>query len=156
MKYFTRKELERSAYAQRHGIENTMNEEQWNNMKDLVENLLDPLRKLIKYPITVNSGFRNTFVNIGIGGSDKSDHTCGRAVDIECNRVSNIKLGDTILKSGLPFDKLIYEFVDFTGKDKSAGWIHVSYNSKKNRGLVYKAYKGKNQKTLYRKIDRGV
>lgn len=123
MKYFTIEELTRSDTASRKGIANIPNAEQTENLRALVENVLDPLRKLYGAPIVVTSGFRCPKLNRAVGGVKNSQHTKGKAADIRCmSRTSadNKRLFNLAAKSGLPFDQLIDEY--------SYHWIHISYN----------------------------
>ncbi len=118
MKYFTIKELSATST----GLANTPNVEQEANLKNLVEKLLDPLRKQYGKPIRVNSGFRNLLVNTTVGGATNSQHLKGEAADITGGNVDeNRKLFDLIKNSGLLFDQLIDE--------QNYRWIHVSLKS---------------------------
>lgn len=52
------------------------------NVKALVENVLDPLRKKYGKPIKVNSGYRCPKHNLAVGGATQSQHMKGEAADI--------------------------------------------------------------------------
>lgn len=52
------------------------------NVKALVENVLDPLREKYGKPIKVNSGYRCPNHNLAVGGSMQSQHMKGEAADI--------------------------------------------------------------------------
>ena len=95
-------------------------------LKQLVDNVLQPLRDLYGKPIKVNSGFRSPLVNKHVGSkSENSQHLKGEAADITCgSREENIKLYN-LIRDNLPFDQLINEY-DFS-------WVHVSYKVKGNR-----------------------
>ncbi len=56
MKYFTIAELTRSATASARGIDNTPAQSHIDNLRALVDNVLDPLRQAWGKPLTVNSG----------------------------------------------------------------------------------------------------
>jgi len=56
--YFWLSEMTRSQTALRRGIDNTPNQEQIDNLRDLVYFVLDPIRDHFRLPVTVNSGFR--------------------------------------------------------------------------------------------------
>ena len=56
MSYFTISELTRSATAAREGIDNTPTQSAVNNMKRLINTVLNPARQQLKAPIYVNSG----------------------------------------------------------------------------------------------------
>lgn len=130
MKYFTIKELTKSDTAKKHGISNTPNSQVKQNLENLVNFVLDPLRKAYGKPIIVTSGYRCDKLNQLVGGVKTSQHCVGQAVDI-CSYVNtkeeNKKLFDLIVKLNLPFDQLINEH-DYD-------WIHVSYA---NRGQILK------------------
>lgn len=131
MIYFTIEELVKSSTARRKGIPNLPNGEQKENLIALVDNVLDPLRKLWGKPIIVTSGFRCAKLNRAVGGVSKSQHTKGQAADIrtvENTTMENKRLFDVAMRSGLPFDQLIDEY--------GYNWIHISFNTKGNRKQV--------------------
>lgn len=131
MIYFTIEELIKSSTARRKGIPNLPNGEQKENLIALVDNVLDPLRKLWGKPIIVTSGFRCAKLNRAVGGVSKSQHTKGQAADIrtvENTTMANKQLFDVAMRSGLPFDQLIDEY--------GYNWIHISFNTKGNRKQV--------------------
>jgi hypothetical protein len=131
MIYFTIEELIKSSTARRKGIPNLPNGEQKENLIALVDNVLDPLRKLWGKPIIVTSGFRCAKLNRAVGGVAKSQHTKGQAADIrtvENTTMANKQLFDVAMRSGLPFDQLIDEY--------GYNWIHISFNTKGNRKQV--------------------
>ena len=128
MKYFTLYELCKSDTAKKQNIDNFPTWEVVDNLKELVENVLDPLREWFKEPIYVNSGFRCKALNEAVGGSNTSDHVTGRAIDIDThNKEKNRKLFNYI-KDNLEFDQLIDE--------KDMSWIHVSFRKDNNRKQV--------------------
>ena len=57
MKYFTIPELISSAIAKAKKIDNTPSKEAIQNLEQLIEKVLDPLREVYGKPIRVNSGF---------------------------------------------------------------------------------------------------
>ena len=132
MKYFTIAEMCKSETADRKGIDNRCKKEHVENLKALIENVLDPLREEYGKPIIVNSGFRSPALNKAVGGSASSDHMQGRAADITGGSpAENKKLFNLVQSLGLPFDQLIDE--------KNFAWVHVSYrNEKDNRKQVLK------------------
>lgn len=52
------------------------------NVKALVENVLDPLREKYGKPIRVNSGYRCPKHNLAVGGATQSQHMKGEVADI--------------------------------------------------------------------------
>ena len=145
-KHISYKEGVKSNTATRLGIENKPNEEQLKNMKLLAEKVFEPLRKEVGGPIKVNSFFRSPELNKAIGGSTKSQHCHGQAIDID-DTFGYKKNAEMyyFIKSELDFDQMIWEF----GTDGNPDWVHVSYVSpEKNRNRCLKAYK-ENGKTKY-------
>ena len=69
--------------AKRKGIENIPDEYQITNMYILAHKVFEPLRKWVGGPIKINSFFRSPELNKAIGGSSKSQHCEGRAMDID-------------------------------------------------------------------------
>lgn len=121
MKYFTINELMRSETAAKQGIDNQCTPEQEERLKELVENVLDPLREAYGKPIRVNSGYRCPKLNEAVKGSSKSDHMKGMAADITAgSQKENKILFEMIQWLDLPFKQLIDE--------KGFAWVHVSYD----------------------------
>jgi zinc D-Ala-D-Ala carboxypeptidase len=149
-KHITYKEATRSVTALRLGIENVPNEYELQNMELIAEKVFEPLRRAVNGPIKINSFFRCEELNKAIGGSSKSQHCQGRAIDIDdvYGYVSNSYMYYYI-KDNLDFDKLIWEF----GTDTEPDWVHVSYvDGDSNRKRCLLAYK-ENGKTKYKDIS---
>jgi len=141
MKYFTIEELTRTDT----GLKNVPNSVEIENLKYLVDKILDPAREALSVPIFVNSAFRSKKVNKAIGGASTSQHTKGEAADITTK--DNKKLFYWI-RDNCEFDQLIWEF----GTSKSPAWVHVSLKRNgKNRKEVLISKKI-NGKTYYFKI----
>ena len=87
-KHITYKEATRSVTALRLGIENVPNDYELQNMELIAEKVFEPLRKAVNGPIKINSFFRCEELNKAIGGSSKSQHCQGRAIDIDDVHVS--------------------------------------------------------------------
>ena len=127
--FFDMDELTRSDTAQQRGIKNVPNEEQKRALQRLMDDCLDPIRRLWGKPIIVNSGFRCPELNRAVGGSATSQHMKGEAADITTGSVGgNKELFEHIAYSGIQFDQLIDE--------KGYKWIHVSYKATGNRKNV--------------------
>ena len=145
-KHISYKEGVHSITAIRKGIDNEPNEEQLANMKLVANNVFEPLRVFINGPIKVNSFFRSPDLNKAIGGSTKSQHCKGQAIDIDdtYGKATNAEMYWWI-KDNLDFDQMIWEF----GNNDNPDWVHVSYVSPdKNRNRCLKAYR-ENGKTKY-------
>ena len=113
-----------SRTAERRDLDNTPNAEQLQCMKDIAEGLFEPLRAWVGGPIKINSFFRGEPVNTAIGGSKRSQHMKGQAIDIDdtFGHKTNAEMYHYI-KDNLDFDQMIWEF----GTDKNPNWVHISY-----------------------------
>lgn len=131
-KYFTLKELTKSTTAIRKSIKNIPNKNQEQNLIDLIDNILDPLREAYGKPIIVSSGFRSKELNAAVGGVNNSQHVCGQAADIrtvEDTPQENKKLFDIAQELNLPYDQLIDEY--------NYNWIHISYSPKNRKQILH-------------------
>ena len=147
--HISNKEGTYSRTALRLCIKNKPNKQQLNNMIKLADEVFEPLRAYANGPIKINSFFRSPELNKAIGGSTKSQHCNGQAIDIDdtYSHLSNAEMFNFI-KEYLDFDQMIWEF----GDDDNPDWVHVSYVSRKeNRNRCLKAYKHQG-KTKYKVI----
>ena len=138
-----------SITADRLGLENKPNEEQLANMKEIAEKVFQPLRTWVNAPIKINSFYRSPELNKAIGGSSKSQHCHGQAIDID-DTYGHATNADMFMyiRENLDFDQMIWEF----GDDKNPNWVHVSYVSPEaNRNRCLKAYR-EGGKTKYKVI----
>ena len=104
-KNFTLQEYTKSQTATRRGLDNTPGEEHLAKAKSLFENVVQPVRE--KFGVTtINSGYRGPALNEAVGGSSKSQHCKGEAVDIECPGTSNYTVAKFI-EDTLDYDQLI-------------------------------------------------
>ncbi len=145
-KHISYKEGVYSITAIRKGIDNEPNGEQLSNMKLVAEKIFEPVRTHFNTPIKVNSFFRSPDLNKAIGGSTKSQHCKGQAIDID-DTYGKVKNSDIYwwIKENLDFDQIIWEF----GNNDNPNWVHVSYVSpEKNRNRCLKAYR-EDGKTKY-------
>ena len=148
--HISKKEATFSATATRKGIENEPGEYELQNMELIAEKVFEPLRKAVNGPIKINSFFRSEELNKAIGGSSKSQHCQGRAMDLDdtYGYMSNKDMYYYI-KENLDFDQMIWEF----GTKDNPSWVHVSYvDADSNRKRCLKAYKDENNKTKYKTI----
>ena len=139
------KEATRSNTAERMGIHNFPDSDTLLTMKITAEHIFEPLRNHFNEPIYVSSFYRSPELNKIIGGSKKSQHCLGEAIDID-DVYSKANNADFFyyIKDKLEFDQLIWEF----GDDYNPAWIHASYSLGNNRMRVLKAIK-QNNKTKY-------
>ena len=133
-KNFDWKEFQKSDTASRLHIVNVINDwEVRDNIKALVENVLQPLRDSWGGPIFINSGYRCKELNEAVGGVETSQHCKGMAADCGCT--DPYAMAKLLLRMKLPFDQAIL-YPDF---------LHLSYRDDgENRGqLLYnKKWKG--------------
>lgn len=147
--HITYSEAIRSNTALRLNINNTPGDYEIGNMVGIATYVFEPLRDWVKGPIKINSMFRSEKLNTAIGGSSRSQHCQGRAIDLDdtFGYKTNAEMFYYI-KDNLNFDQMIWEF----GNDSSPAWIHVSYVSEaENRNRILKAEKI-NGKTSYKII----
>ena len=119
MKHFTISELLKSDTALKHKLWNGAPKEAEENLRALVDEVLDPLREAYGKPIRVNSGYRCPRLNNLVGGSPNSQHMRGEAADIQPvdgNEADLEVLAQFLIASG-KFDQLILY----------PTFIHVSY-----------------------------
>lgn len=144
-KNFTLAEFTKSQTALRMGIDNTPEGEHLEAAQALFENVVQHVRDHFG-PTTINSGYRGHELNEAVGGSSRSQHCKGEAVDIEVPGVPNAEVAEWIAEN-LDFDQLILEF--YTPGIPDSGWVHVSYRADgENRNQVLTALK-EDGKTVY-------
>ena len=140
------KEATFSKTALRRDLDNNPDEKQLKCMQEIAEAVFEPLRKWAGGPIKINSFFRGDPVNSAIGGSKRSQHMTGQAIDLDdtYGHKTNAEMYHYI-KDNLDFDQLIWEF----GDDKNPDWVHVSYVSEENNRRRCLRAKRSNGKTTY-------
>lgn len=94
--HFALSEFTNSDTAKRYGITLNPTPEIVSNLTNLCKNVLEPIRRAIKSPIIINSGYRNKAVNHFVKGAPNSYHLFGRAADIVAVRLSIPQLADAI------------------------------------------------------------
>ena len=147
--HITYNESIKSSTAIRKGIENIPTEYELQNMGLVAEKVFEPLREWVKGPIKITSFFRSEELNKTIGGSSKSQHCEGRAIDVDdiYNYKSNAEMF-YFIKNNLNFDQLIWEY----GNSHNPDWVHLSFISEtQNRQRVLQAFRV-NNKTEYKII----
>ena len=145
-KHVSYKEGVYSITAKRLGLSNDPSDDHLVNMKLIAEKVFEPLREHVGGPIKINSFYRGPKLNKAIGGSAKSQHCHGQAMDIDDSfgHMSNADMYKFI-KENLNYDQMIWEFGDNNNPD----WVHVSYVSEEeNRNRCLKAYR-EDGKTKY-------
>ena len=144
-------EVTKSNTAKRLGIDNTPDDWEIENLRAIAEEVFQPLRDSFGVPIHVSSGYRCEELNVKIGGSIRSQHVQGRALDLDADvfgGCTNSQIFQFILNN-LTFDQLIWEFGDQDDPD----WVHVSYvRDGVNRGRCLKALRDDKGKVYYEVI----
>ena len=143
-KNFTLSEITRSNTAKRLGITNEPSKEHIKNIQRLITQIIQPMRNDIG-PIRISSGYRSSELNRSIGGTSKSQHCKGKALDLQYwsdGKMDNKKIYDWIIDNAVEFDQMINEF-DFA-------WIHLSLKENNNRKDILEAYKDEDGDTKYR------
>ena len=140
--HFTLEEFTFSSTAKARGIDNTVsNHRVIENLKNLCEQVLEPLRSYANQPITISSGYRCKALNKVVGGAHNSQHMTGEAADIHIplydfkdstgSRLTDIETAREWMQwltDNTDFDQLILETVN-----RKIFWIHVS--CKRDRSL---------------------
>lgn len=142
----------KSRTATRLGINNEPHDE-WivENLKALAEHIFQPCRDHFGCPIYVSSGYRSPELNAAIGGSKRSQHMEGRALDLDADVYGCCTNGEIFryILNNLTFDQLIWEFGDNDNPD----WVHVSFvYDGLNRGRCLKACRDDEGKVYYEVI----
>ena len=146
-------ETTKSNTAIRRGINNTPTDAHIENLKYLAKKVFQPIRDHFGSSIFVSSGYRSKDLNEAIGGSQRSFHSHGCALDLDMdgrsNKITNADIFNYI-KENLPYSELIWEF----GTDENPNWVHVAIakgrEDEKNTKIAYKV----EGKTKYKKWDR--
>lgn len=127
MRYFTFDELTYSRTAVENGLLNKPGATERDNLAQLVERLLDPLRERLGEPIAILSGYRSPEVNTLVGGVPDSQHTLGEAADCYC-LAGPERLLAVLRASGLPFDQAIVY--------RRRNFLHLSHRAGRCRGQI--------------------
>lgn len=140
--HFTLEEFTTSSTAKARGIDNSVSSQRIiENLRNLCEQVLEPLRSYANQPITISSGYRCKALNKVVGGARNSQHMTGEAADIHIplydfkdstgSRLTDIQLARDWMQwltYNTDFDQLILETVN-----RRIFWIHVS--CKRDRSL---------------------
>ncbi len=140
-------EVMKSATAIKHGIANEPSSQHLTNLKAVATNIFQPCRDYFGKPLAVTSGYRSPELNDLIGGSKRSQHSKGEALDLDAQVYGGFTNAELFhyIKDNLDFDQLIWEF----GDDNNPAWVHVSFvDDGTNRGQTLRAIQ-ENGKTKY-------
>lgn len=113
---FTLAEATYSETAIRLDINNQPSEQQLENMKIAAQGM-EKVRAMTG-PLRVNSWLRLPEVNIAVGGSAKSSHMDGWAIDCSSSKLTPYEICKLVESSDIKFDQMIHEF---------GRWMHISF-----------------------------
>jgi zinc D-Ala-D-Ala carboxypeptidase len=115
---FTLWEAMRSQTADRNGINNTIPQILMPNVLRMAKLMEQVRTALNNKPIRVSSWYRSLQLNAAIGGSSRSQHMLGCAVDFDCDSYGTPAdiCRRIILLPQIQFDQLILEH----------SWVHIS------------------------------
>ena len=145
--HFKLNEFTKSETAIRKRIDNTPGPAHASNLQKVCEKILEPVRRHYGKPVRINSGYRGPALNAAVGGSSKSQHCNGEAVDFEIDGLANPELAKWVSEN-CDFDQIILEFYD-PKEGPNSGWVHASYSEGKNRKQILTAV-SVNGKTVYK------
>jgi len=142
--HFTLSEFTRSSVASLNGIDNTIDMQSpqgkmvVENLRNLCENVLEPLRQYANEPVIITSGYRCPTLNNLVGGAVHSQHLTGEAVDIWHEEGIRLRQWYIWLMDNTRFDQLIFE------SKGNEYWIHVSLcrDDARNRQRALRVKKG--------------
>ena len=116
---FSMDELTHSDTAARHGIDNTPNDNEKENLYKLAMEMEDVRELLNNKPIFCSSGFRCVELNTLIGSKKTSSHVRGLACDFTARGYGNPNdIVSAIVNSDINYDQLILEY---------DSWVHISF-----------------------------
>ena len=116
---FSMDELTHSDTAARHGIDNTPNDNEKENLYKLAMEMEDVRELLNNKPIFVSSGYRCLALNELLGSKKTSAHTKGLAADFTCRQFGTPnEIVFALINSSIPYDQVILEF---------NRWVHISF-----------------------------
>ena len=116
---FSMDELTHSDTAARHGIDNTPNDNQKENLYKLAMEMEDVRELLNNKPIFISSGYRCLALNELLGSKKTSAHIKGLAADFTCRQFGTPnEIVFALINSDIPYDQVILEF------DR---WVHISF-----------------------------
>ena len=145
--HFMLSEFTRSSTAERLGLDNSLDasnpldQDVINNLRNLCEQVLEPLRAYAGQPIMIASGYRSPALNKAVRGSPQSQHLTGEAADIRLptyncrgadgqsfTNLEQLNKRFLWLMNNTDFDQLIKETTN-----RQIYWIHVSCKSDRSR-----------------------
>ena len=131
--HFKLSEFTNSETARKAGIRNVPGDTEIESLRNLCQQVLEPLRAHFGTAITISSGYRSSLLNQAVGGVRDSQHITGEAADIPY-----VSGWAEWIACNTTFDQLIIE------RKGQVRWIHVSCKRdvSANRHQVLKADQG--------------
>lgn len=152
----TLREVTKSKTAIQYGLSNLPTPEHLENLKKVLENIFEPLRRgMGNKPIYISCGYRGKEVNAKTkGASSTSFHCTGHALDLDAEvfgGMTNKQIFDYI-RYHLNYSELIWEH----GTTSEPDWVHVAFvdgDNSKETLRAYSAMVNGKAKTKYVKFD---
>ena len=104
IEHFQLSEFEKSLTARARGISNSVPANLIPNIKNLCEQVLEPLRQHVGKPVVIGSGYRCPTLNKAVGGVTNSQHMTGEAADIHLNSIEEGKQWYAWIMDNCTFD----------------------------------------------------
>ena len=131
---FKLEELIASTTAEHYRISNYPSPTEIENLKNLCENILQPIRDKWGEPLFVNSGYRSPILNRKVGGVPTSYHVTGNAVDITTRDVKkNKELFNMIVEMIKNKEITVGELID----ESKYSWLHISNPVKEENQILH-------------------
>jgi len=132
-KNFKPNEFFKSETAKKLGVVNYPNKEKEQEILtnlNLVADMMQNIRDILGYPVTINSAYRCKAVNDAVGSKDTSQHPQGLACDFVCPKFgSPEEIVKHLFSLGFVADQAFCE----------GSWVHISRVSEENR-MMYGTY----------------
>lgn len=134
---FQLKEFVASQTAERLKIDNRPGWEAVINLRNLCQEVLQPLRNYAAEPIHINSGYRCEALNEAVHGVGNSQHLYGEAADIHLPSLATGRRWYEWLVNHTDFDQLLFEY-----RRGGSRWLHLSCrrNKHENRHMAFPNY----------------
>ena len=150
-KHFTFNEITNTSHTDLIEKNRTEAKEYLDNLVSLANDILEPLRDILKEPIYINSGFRGEALNRKVGGSKTSQHSQGEAVDIRVKSKTAEQLFNLIKLNLSLFDNKIGQVIlEKVGKSE---WVHISLKTDRYKSILKQRYGS--DKTVFLFTDDG-
>ncbi len=141
--HFCLDEFTKSSTAMKHGIKNTPPQEAVDNLRELCQGCLEPLREALGLPVVITSGYRTKALNSMLAhASERSQHMLGQAADFYVAEPKDLNLEPGTLNPAKPTRRellikafrliILDESIDYDQLILYPSFIHVSYVSREH------------------------